>query len=164
MSSYRGSGTLPMVLKFISVPSRWRSNWSLLLKEYCQPFLSCTFLKSFSNLSHQTGISLYHGVFFVFFVFNPKESIVFSRLCFLGLTISLSSTPMLSAYASEPKRALAALSVSSPPTQASAQPAIKASSSGATLFITTAFPPHFFKSRTKICGFTQMVVVVDEGR
>lgn len=81
MSSYRGSGTLPMVLKFISVPSRWRSNWSLLLKEYCQPFLSCTFLKSFSKfVSASNRDFIISWGFFLFFLFL----ILKNQLCFQG--------------------------------------------------------------------------------
>lgn len=77
MSSYRGRGTLPMVLRFISIPSRWRSNWSLLLKEHCQPFLLCTFLKSFSKSVSASNKDFIISCDFFFLILK-------NRLCFQG--------------------------------------------------------------------------------
>ena len=81
MSSYRGSGTLPIVLKFTSIPSRWRSNWSLLLKGYCQPFLLCTFLKSFSKFVSAANRDFIISCDFFFFL------ILKNQLCFQGCVL-----------------------------------------------------------------------------
>ena len=97
MSFFRGGGKHHPVLRFMSVPSRWRSHWSLLVRDHCQPILPFTFLKHFYKFV-SASIRGFHYVmwFFFFFFFDLKILVVFSRLCSPGLSISVSYTPSLS--------------------------------------------------------------------
>lgn len=151
MSFFRGGGKHHPVLRFMSVPSRWRSHWSLLVRDHCQPILPFTFLKHFYKFVSASIRGFHYVMWFFFFFFL----ILKNWLCFQGCVLQDSPSLWVTLPHSLCLRWWTVNPI--PSCLRFCTPHHKAVSSGATLFITPVFPPHFFRSRTKVCGFTQMV-------